>query len=457
MANITKKQSDIDSFECSECGFSSSRWSGKCPQCDKWNSMVGVSSKSDDNSDLSSDQLKTRVKTLDQIDSKDCKRLVSGIDEWDRVLGGGIVEGSVTLIAGIPGIGKSTLLLQVAVNMANKGHKVLYVSAEESLRQIKLRSERVGSSKNIYLICESQLENILAFGLELKPEIIIVDSIQVINSKRFGALAGGLNQIKECSFEFTRFAKKNSVAIFIVGHVTKEGVISGPKVLEHIVDTVVYFEGEDKTNLRMIKAQKNRFGPTEELGLFEMTPKGLVEVKNPSALFLSDMRSGLAGAVVTSLCEGTRVFFIEIQSLAVRTNLDYPKRVFNCIDINRAGIILAVLEKRSSLKLWQNDIFVNAAGGIKAYDVAVDLAVAVSIISSLKEKPIAKDICIFGEIGLGGEIRAVNNSLQRVREAMKLGFKKCIIPKQNIEQVKDVKGIDVVTVESVNEVLELVF
>ncbi len=422
-------------FICQECGYKFAKWLGRCPECNSWNSMVeeiNVEKRSRARGlffeDFSKPELLSEVKIKTEF------RTTIGIAELDHVLGGGIVKGSVILIGGAPGIGKSTLLLQACCRLSKKGKKVLYISAEESVAQAKLRADRLrGAGDGLYIVSETNLDVILEHIKKISPDIIVADSVQVLYLEDISSAAGSVSQIRECAARLTILAKRSGISVFLVGHVTKEGSIAGPRVLEHLVDCVLYFEGESHTSFRILRAVKNRFGSTNEIGIFEMTPNGLLDVDNPSEIFLTERPAQISGSTVVSTMEGTRPLLVEIQALVSTTNFGLPRRRTTGIDFNRSALLIAVLEKRAHLALQNQDIFVNVAGGVKIVEPAADLAVASAIASSFKERPISFSDVIFGEVGLGGEIRAVTRVQLRINEAKKLGFKRVILPNNNLK------------------------
>lgn len=447
-------------FFCNECGYESTKWTGQCPACKAWNTMVeekvdkkvashiGVKS--------GSDREANKPVSVNDISLEDEDRFKVGIGELDRVLGGGIVPGSLTLVGGDPGIGKSTLLLQVCKHLSDAGIDVLYISGEESLKQIKLRAVRIGDMNgHLKLLCETNLENIREQVIKSKVKVAVIDSIQTMYSDSLDAAAGSVSQVREATSILMRMAKEQSVSVFIVGHVTKEGTVAGPRVLEHMVDTVLYFEGDRHASYRILRGVKNRFGSTNEMGVFEMKNEGLIEVPNPSEYMLSGRPVGATGAVVSCTMEGTRPILIEIQALVTRTNFGFPRRQSAGSDTNRLNLLMAVLEKRLDLNIGDHDAYVNVAGGLKIQEPAIDLAVVMAVVSSFKNKAIPDDTIIFGEIGLSGEVRAVSNASVRVAEAKKLGFKRVIMPKSNASSV-DVKGIEIEGVSSIEEAISKV-
>jgi len=394
---------------------------------------------------------------ITEIEFKAEERTSSGIAELDRVLGGGIVAGSVVLVAGEPGIGKSTMMLQIAELLSKNGSPLLYVSGEESLKQLRLRAERLGTlSKSLNVLSETDLFAIEGSIDNLKPKFVIVDSIQTTSRSDLPSAAGSVSQVRDCAAYLVSIAKTTGTTIFIVGHVTKEGSIAGPRILEHIVDTVLYFEGERHKQFRILRGVKNRFGSTNEVGIFEMTESGLAEVENPSVVFLSERAEASSGSVITSTLEGTRPILVEVQSLVSPSSLQVPRRTVTGIDYNRASIIVAVLERRSGLKLGSRDIYINVAGGVRISEPAADLPLAVSIASCYRDKPVDPKTVVVGEVGLGGEVRSVGQIVSRIKEAEKLGFKKIIIPRGNLKEASKIKGIDIEGVSDIGQALNMV-
>jgi DNA repair protein RadA/Sms len=429
-------------FFCQSCGNEFPRWYGQCSACGEWNSLVEEIKTSNLKHPKTIQISKTNKQmptSITEVDYKDEERQATGIAELDRVLGGGIVPGSVILVAGEPGIGKSTLMLQVAEALSQK-EKVIYVSGEESAKQIRVRAERLGTlSKNLVLYPETDLLAIEKALDEARPRCAVIDSIQTMFRQDIESAPGSVSQVRECAAYLVRIAKATGVPIFIVGHVTKEGNIAGPRVLEHVVDTVIYFEGEQHKQYRIVRATKNRFGSTNEVGIFEMKEKGLAEVANPSEVFLSERPENSPGSVVTAAIEGTRPMLIELQALVAPTKMAYPARKTTGVDYNRTALIIAVLERHAGLKLSLQDIYVNAAGGVVAEGTAMDLPIALAIASSHKNKPVDQATAVVGEIGLAGEIRAVNRIEQRVKEAEKLGFQAIVLPQNNLKELKKTK------------------
>jgi len=446
-------------FACQNCGYQSPKWLGRCPDCQSWNSFVeedytAPASKIKERTALYKDE----PVLLKDVEAKEEERLKTGISELDRVLGGGIVGGSVVLIGGDPGVGKSTISLQVSNQLTKQGSTVLYVSGEESVRQTKLRAKRLGSheSDRLYIVNQTDLSLIVEYIKKLKPDVVIIDSIQVVFDPGISSSSGSVSQVRECAGILTQLAKTTGTSIFIIGHVTKEGTLAGPRVLEHIVDTVLYFEGDRFSIYRILRAVKNRFGSTNEIGVFEMNSQGLAEVRNPSEIFLSEKPQDVAGSVVTSVLEGTRPLLVEMQSLVSRSSFGYARRRAQGFDSNRLSLLVAVLEKRIGLALEAEDIFVNVAGGIKVEDPAADLGLAVAIASAFREQLVVPATVILGEVGLSGEIRSVSQIMLRVNEAQKLGFKHCILPKNNHKNFKDYKGgIELIPVANLKEGLDI--
>ncbi len=445
-------------FVCQNCGAQSPRWTGKCTNCDSWNSLVeeaAISSIGKSNRIA----LKEEPILLADIVTGEEKRYTTTISEFDNVMGGGIVRGAVTLIGGDPGIGKSTLALQIGCALSEKGAKVLYVSGEESVKQTHMRAQRLsrGENKSLYIVNQVDLHAIIGYIDKMDPDVIVIDSIQVIYNTEISSSPGSVSQVRECSALLTQLAKSKGIALFIIGHVTKDGMLAGPRVLEHIVDTVLYFEGERFSTYRILRATKNRFGSTNEIGVFEMTANGLSEVQNPSELFLSERPHDASGSVVVAVMEGTRPFLVEIQGLVSRSSFSVVRHKAQGFDANRLSLLIAVLEKRLGLNLQDKDIFLNVVGGVKIVDPAADLAVVVALASALLDKPVAFDTIVLGEVGLSSEIRSVSQLAARINEADKLGFKKCIVPKNNLKIKMDLKrkGIEVIGVETVKEALEV--
>lgn len=449
-------------FFCKQCGYESSKWLGQCPGCHEWDSFVEepVAKAVPGVSGTVSATKKDAVPTLlSNVTTDDENRISTKISEMDRVLGGGIVVGSLALVGGDPGIGKSTLLLQMCRNLSDEGKKVLYVSGEESLRQIKMRAERLGTfSRDISILCETDLDIISNSITDMMPDVVIIDSIQTMYREDVGSAPGSVSQVREATSILMRIAKGLHITVFIVGHVTKEGVVAGPRVLEHMVDTVLYFEGDGGASFRFLRGVKNRFGSTNEIGVFEMRADGLREVLNPSEYMLQGKPENEAGSVVACSIEGTRPILVEVQALVCRTNFNMPRRTSAGTDYNRVNLLLAVMEKRIGLHLGDCDAYINVAGGMRINEPALDMGIVLAVLSSYKNIAIdSKTIC-FGEVGLVGEVRAVNQAEQRVLEAAKLGFDRCIMPKVNCESLSidssQLKGMKLVGVKSIYELLE---
>jgi len=447
-------------FVCQSCGYEAPKWLGKCPGCQEWNTFVEerIIDEKVPERDLLGFEAEAVPMSIAEIAGEEKGRLRIGIGEFDRVLGGGIVFGSVILVGGDPGIGKSTLLLQVMNCLASKGRKVLYVSGEESLQQTKMRAERLEIfSDQLFVVSETSLEKILQDIQTIKPSTVVVDSIQTIYSSDLPSTPGSITQVREASSRLLYLAKHLSIPIFLVGHVTKEGFIAGPKVLEHMVDTVLYIEGEANHAFRILRAVKNRFGSTNEIGVFEMKDSGLVEVLSPSEFFLSERTQPAPGSVVMPSMEGTRPILIELQALVVPTHFGAPRRTAQGVDANRVSLLVAVMEKRLGIHLLNQDIFLNIAGGMKVEEPGIDLGVIASIASSFRDQMIDPELVVFGEVGLGGEVRGISQSEVRVKEASRLGFKRCLLPKQNQEKMKGVKEIQVIGVRAVQEAMKVLF
>lgn len=448
-------------FFCQNCGYESAKWMGQCPACREWNTFVEepMAAKTPaGNQGLGSHSAAGRKPVhLTEISTGKEERIPTGIGELDRVLGGGIVPGSLTLVGGDPGIGKSTLLLQVCRMLSTAGHQVLYISGEESLRQIKLRAVRIGEfNENLSLLCETNLDIIRAVMEKEKPEIAVIDSIQTMYNEEVSSAPGSVSQVRESTNVLMQIAKGMGISIFIVGHVTKDGNVAGPRVLEHMVDTVLYFEGDRHASYRILRGVKNRFGSTNEIGVFEMQTEGLVEVKNPSEYMLNGRPEGASGSVVACSMEGTRPILIEIQALVCHSNFGIPRRTAAGCDFNRVNLLMAVLEKRVGLPLSNYDAYINIAGGIRMNEPAIDLGIVMAIVSSYKNQSISPGTIVFGEVGLSGEVRAVSMPEQRVAEARKLGFKTCIMPQVSKDMLKKIEGIEVIGVKSVNQAMNLI-
>ena len=443
-------------FFCKECGYESSKWQGQCPGCHAWNTFVEETVKVGAKNTAKLQKDAVCPMGILEVTTAEESRISTGMRELDRVLGGGIVKGSLVLVGGDPGIGKSTILLQMCRNLVHENVDVLYVSGEESLSQIKMRAERIGVfEKNMLLLCDNDMDNIEVVIKKNTPRVVIIDSIQTMVVDEVGSAPGTVTQVREVTARLMQIAKQYGIAIFIVGHVTKEGNVAGPRTLEHMVDSVLYFEGDRNHGFRILRGVKNRFGSTNEIGVFTMTEKGLDEVDNPSQALLNGRPQNVSGSVVVSSLEGTRPILVELQALVCQTNFNMPRRTAVGVDYNRVNLILAVMEKRVGMNLWGYDVYVNIAGGMKINDTAVDLGVAFSVASSMNNKAVPGDAMIIGEIGLAGEIRGVTNVMQRVKEADKMGFATCIIPKSNYDKAMEKLGIKIICVSTLTEALSL--
>ena len=444
-------------YICQQCAHQSIKWVGRCPGCGQWNTLVEEIVEASPSAAIAPVEAVNTTLMAD-VSLDDALRVRTGLGEFDRVLGGGIVPGSVTLVGGEPGIGKSTLLLSVAGALAAAGQPVLYVSGEESLRQTKLRATRLGlSSAQIHLLAQTRLEVVVEAIKSLKPAVVIVDSIQVMETDALGSAPGSIGQVRECAHELVRLVKDGRSALFLVGHVTKEGSLAGPKVLEHLVDTVLHVEGEPTSGFRLLRSTKNRFGATYELGVFHMTAEGLVEVPNPSELFVSDRTDTVPGCMVTVSLEGSRPLLVEVQALTSPCGMGLPRRRTAGVDFNRLSMLLAVLERRVGLNLLsQQDVFVSSLGGVRLLEPAADLAIAIAIASSLKERPSQRRDLAIGEVGLTGEVRPVTNVSQRINEAKRVGFQRCFVAAQR-GGVAPVDGVDIIQVHHVREAVNLAF
>ncbi|ARK21543.1 DNA repair protein RadA [Sporosarcina sp. P26b] len=448
-------------FMCRSCGYESAKWMGRCPGCGEWNTMdeeVEIVQKGPRAAFQHGERVKQKALPISQVEMAEEPRVKTELEELNRVLGGGIVPGSLILIGGDPGIGKSTLLLQVSSLLANQQQRVLYISGEESIKQTKLRAERLGvKSDELYIYAETDLAMINETVDEVKPRFVIVDSIQTVHHPEVSSAPGSVSQVRECTAELMRIAKTQNIAIFLVGHVTKEGQIAGPRLLEHMVDTVLYFEGERHHTYRILRSVKNRFGSTNEIAIFEMLQAGLKEVLNPSEMFLRERSQGGAGSTIVASMEGTRPILVEIQALLTASSFNYPKRMATGLDQNRVQLLMAVLEKRAGMLLQTQDAYIKVAGGVKLDEPAIDLAVLLSIVSSFKDTAVGARDCFVGEVGLTGEVRRVSRIEQRVTEAAKLGFDRIIIPSSNLGGWDVPSGIEVVGVETVMEALGIAF
>jgi len=447
-------------FCCQACGYQAHKWMGKCPDCGQWDTLV-----EERQAPKQAKSLKHGLSTsclepvpIDSIDLKDEQRLLTGIREFDRALGGGLVAGTLVLIGGDPGIGKSTLMLQSLYGLAKTGQKVLYVSGEESIKQIRLRSKRLSTvSPEILVVSEVDLDSIIAMVENTRPHVLVIDSIQTMYSTDLASAPGSVGQVRESTVQLMLMAKKLSIPTFLVGHVTKDGAIAGPKLLEHMVDTVLYFEGDRNHVFRILRAVKNRFGSTNEIGVFEMKEQGLEEVVNPSALFLSERPENAPGSVVTASMEGSRPILVELQALASSTSFGTPRRTILGLDQNRVALLTAVMEKKLGLHLMGHDIFMNVAGGVKIDEPAVDLGIVSAVASSFLDKPVPGATAVLGEVGLTGEVRAVGQVEIRVGETKKMGFTRCLIPESNLKRMSGIKGIEITGIKTVAECIETLF
>ena len=444
-------------FVCNNCGYESPKWMGKCPACNEWNSFFEekvVNTKS-----LSTKSSKERVKpvSLNKIEGKENTRISTGFEELDRVLGGGLVNGSLVLLGGEPGIGKSTLILQICNKIKTDG-KVLYVSGEESAEQVKIRADRLNvKNDNLLFLSETDIGNVEEEIVNMKPGLVIIDSIQTMYSDEITSAPGSVSQVREITSKIMRMCKENGITTILIGHVTKDGNIAGPRVLEHMVDTVLYLEGERYFSYRILRGVKNRFGSTNEIGMFEMKNEGLVEIDNPSSILISERKENVAGSVVVASIEGTRPLLVEFQALTSQSVYGLPRRTANGIDYNRLTLLIAVLEKKSGLMLGNQDVYLNVVGGLKVNEPAIDLGIVLATASSFKNIPISRDVVALGEVGLTGEVRLINLIEKRLKEAEKLGFKTCIIPESNKKVLKDKYKLDIIGVDNINSALKVAF
>ncbi len=447
-------------FCCQACGYQAPKWMGKCPDCGAWDTLVEERQAFKQAKGLKHSLIAPSLEPvpIDSIDLKNEKRLLTGIKEFDRALGGGLVAGTLVLIGGDPGIGKSTLMLQALYGLAKTGRKVLYVSGEESIRQIRLRSKRLSTvSPDILVVSEVDLDSILAMVETTRPHVLVIDSIQTMYSTDLTSAPGSVSQVRESTVQLMLMAKKSGIPTFLVGHVTKDGAIAGPKLLEHMVDTVLYFEGDRNHVFRILRAVKNRFGSTNEIGVFEMKERGLDEVANPSALFLSERPENAAGSVVTASMEGSRPILVELQALASSTSFGTPRRTILGLDQNRVALLTAVMEKKLGMHLMGHDIFMNVAGGVKIDEPAVDLGIVSAVASSFLDKPIPEATIVLGEVGLTGEVRAIGQVEIRVGEAKKMGFTSCLVPESNVKRMSSIKDIEITGIKTVSDAIETLF
>lgn len=453
---MTKKEKLV--FRCTSCAYQTFQWMGKCPECGDWDTLVAEKARPSERPGGQIKGVSGKPIPMNAIAFEDEPRIRTGIREFDRVLGGGIVSGTLILIGGDPGIGKSTLMLQALSKLSESGKKTLYVSGEESIRQLKMRGQRLASDATTMLVAaETDLDSVIAMAEDEKPNAMVIDSIQTVYNPEISSTPGSVTQIREASIRLMNMAKKSGVPLFLVGHVTKVGAIAGPRIMEHMVDTVLYFEGDRSHVFRILRAVKNRFGSTNEIGVFEMKERGLEEVPNPSAVFLAERSVNAPGSVVTASMEGTRPILIEIQGLASSSGFGTPRRTVLGLDQNRVALIAAVMEKRLGINLSGLDIFMNVAGGVKVVEPAADLGIAVALASSFLDTPVAEGTTVIGEIGLTGEIRAVGHMEARVKEAVKMGFSRCLVPENSRKQVPDIKGVVIEGIHSLKQVMEALF
>ena len=442
-------------FVCSECGNESSKWLGKCPACNSWNTFYEqkvVETKAGGHKDLAKSENKPQK--LNSYEAKETLRTSTGFGELDRVLGGGLVKGSLVLLGGEPGIGKSTLILQICDKVKGEG-KVLYVSGEESAEQIKMRADRLGiNNDDILFLGETDIDVVNQAIIEINPKLVIIDSIQTMYSEEISAAAGSVSQVREITSQVMRVCKSRAITTIIIGHVTKEGNIAGPRVLEHMVDTVLYLEGERYFSYRVLRGVKNRFGSTNEIGMFEMNEEGMCEITNPSDILISEREDNPAGSCIVSSIEGTRAILIELQALTTQSIFGFPKRTANGTDYNRLALLIAVLEKRAGIMLGSQDVYLNLVGGIRVNEPSIDLGMMMAVVSSFKNMAIPKDMVIIGEVGLTGEVRRINVIDKRLKEAEKLGFKSCIIPESNKKDLKEKYKLDIIGVSNINEAMK---
>ena len=445
---------------CQTCGYQTPKWMGRCPDCGTWDSIVEerLAVRSLGGAHRSPAGPLSIPVAIDSIELETENRLLTDIHEFDRVLGGGLVPGTLVLIGGDPGIGKSTLMLQALYGLANQGHKVLYVSGEESIQQIRLRSRRLNTAASeLMVVSEVEIDAILRMVQDAPPKVLVIDSIQTMYSPELASAPGSVSQVRESTVRLMLMAKKTGIPTLLVGHVTKDGAIAGPKLLEHMVDTVLYFEGDRNHIFRILRAVKNRFGSTNEIGVFEMKDQGLDEVANPSAVFLSERPANAPGSAVTASMEGTRPILVELQALASSTSFGTPRRTILGLDANRVALLAAVMEKQLGMHLMGYDIFMNVAGGVRVIEPAVDMAIVSAIASSFLDKPVADGTVVLGEVGLTGEVRAIGQVDSRVAEIKKMGFKRCLVPDGNFKRIRDIKGIQVAGIKSVSEAVEALF
>ncbi|MBU4316378.1 MAG: DNA repair protein RadA [Proteobacteria bacterium] len=445
-------------YTCQACGYQTPKWMGKCPDCDAWETLVEEAIRAKPGRQDGGVSYSSEPIPINQVELAAEYRLLTGIDELDRVLGGGLVPGTLVLVAGDPGIGKSTLMLQAMHGLAQNGGKVLYASGEESIRQLRIRSKRLETnSENLLVVSEINVDSILAMMDSIKPDVLVVDSIQTAFNPELSSAPGSVSQVREAAVALMMAAKKTGIPIFLVGHVTKDGAIAGPRLLEHMVDTVLYFEGDRNHVFRILRAVKNRFGSTNEIGVFEMNEKGLCGMANPSEVFLAERPANAPGSVVTASMEGTRPILVELQALAGSTSYGNPRRTILGLDQNRVALLVAIMEKKLGFHLMGHDIFMNVAGGVKVDEPAVDMGIVSAVASSFLDKPVSEGTVVLGEVGLAGEVRAISHIDLRIAECKKMGFNRCLIPHSNVKRAGKVKGIEVVGIKNVSTAMEILF
>ncbi|MCF8095974.1 MAG: DNA repair protein RadA [Desulfobacteraceae bacterium] len=445
-------------YACQACGYQSSRWMGRCPDCGQWDSLVEQASRSTATGAKSDSLQKNEAVAMDSVELEEEGRLFTGVAEFDRVLGGGIIAGSMVLIGGDPGIGKSTLLLQVLQRFAADGRRVLYVSGEESTRQLKMRSRRLAdSAPGMYAVSEIDIDATIQTVREQMPDALVIDSIQTMFSQDAGSAPGSVSQVREATMKLMIMAKQTGIPVFLIGHVTKEGAIAGPRLMEHMVDTVLYFEGDQNHVFRILRAVKNRFGSTNEIGVFEMNEAGLAQVPNPSEVFLAERESSVPGSVVTACMEGTRPILVELQALISSSGYATPRRTVLGLDYNRVSLLVAVMEKKLGLNVAGQDIFMNVAGGVRVSEPAVDLGVIAAVASSFLDRAVPEGMLLLGEVGLTGEVRGVSHLSPRIVEVKKMGFTRCVVPKNSLKQVRALNGIELIGIKRLSEVMEILF